>query len=115
MNLFQIGDFTLASGQKSKWKIECDALTDKDWEALALIASQILLPFGKVEGVPTGGVKFAKALEKYVTKGKLLIAEDVITTGSSMEKFREGRDAKGIAVFSRENVPDWVSVLFRFN
>jgi len=35
MNLFQFGDFSLHSGSKSKWKIECDALTDEDVEALA--------------------------------------------------------------------------------
>ncbi len=113
INLFQSGNFILASGKKAQWKIECDALTDKDWETLALIAAEILEPFGAVEGVPTGGVKFAKALEKYKTEGGLLIAEDVITTGGSMERFRSNRDAKGIVVFARGNVLDWVTVLFK--
>lgn len=115
INLFQFGNFTLASGKQSQWKIECDALTDTDWEVLALIASEILPPFGRVEGVPTGGIKFAKALEKYKNyySDKLLIAEDVITTGGSMERFRNGRDAQGIAVFSRGEIPDWVTILFK--
>ncbi len=114
MSLFQTGNFTLASGEKSSWKIECDALTDTDWETLALIASKILSPFNEVEGVPTGGLAFAKALEKYTSSaGGLLIAEDVVTTGGSMEKFRAGREAQGIAVFGRGGSHRWVKVLFQ--
>ena len=30
MNLFQTGNFTLASGQQSQFKIDADALTDED-------------------------------------------------------------------------------------
>jgi hypothetical protein len=36
-NLFQLGDFHLHSGQKSKYKINCDALTDEDWRTLAMM------------------------------------------------------------------------------
>ena len=43
--LFQLGDFTLASGQRSRWKIECDNLLAEDWQALAVIAAEILPPF----------------------------------------------------------------------
>ena len=31
-NLFQQGDFTLHSGERSGFKIECDALTSHDWD-----------------------------------------------------------------------------------
>lgn len=110
--MFQLGEFTLASGQQSKWKIECDSLTSENWEALALMASQILPAFGSVEGVPRGGIPFADALRKYATSGPLLIAEDVVTTGGSMERYRNGRPARGIAVFSRGNHPDWVTPIF---
>lgn len=114
MNLFQLGNFTLHSGAKSDWKIECDALTAEDWEALARIAVERIPPFGKVEGVPRGGFPFQDALSKYATPGleTLLIAEDVTTTGDSMEKTRNGRDAIGVVVFCRGHCPEWVIPLF---
>lgn len=115
MDLFQSGNFTLASGAKSEWKIECDAISDNEWNTLAKMAVEILPPFGSVEGVPTGAVKFADALRIYATQGPLLIAEDVVTTGGSMERFRNGRDAIGVAVFSRGAHPDWVKPLFIMN
>jgi len=115
MSLFQLGDFTLASGVKSAWKIECDALTPDDWSALAKMAVERLPAFGEVEGVPRGGIPFADALRIYATQGPLLIAEDVVTTGGSMERFRAGRDAIGIAVFGRGQFPEWINPLFRLS
>lgn len=117
MSLFRLGDFTLASGAKSRWKIDCDALTPGDWEALAAMAADVLPPFGEVEGVPTGGEPFARALRKYRTRDgldPLLIAEDVLTTGASMERCRGGlADAVGVCVFARGPCPAWVTPLFR--
>lgn len=110
-DLFQLGEFTLASGQTSKFKIECDALTPGDWEGLAYMASTKLRPFSEVHGVPRGGVPFATALEKYITPGanRILIAEDVVTTGGSIKKFlstfdRKGNDVSIVCVFSRGTV-----------
>jgi orotate phosphoribosyltransferase len=113
--LFQSGLFTLASGATSRWKIECDAISPLEWKTLALMASEILPPFGAVEGVPRGGIPFAEALAAYVTEGPLLIAEDVVTTGGSMERYRNGRDAIGVSVFSRGQHPGWVTPLFVMN
>lgn len=120
MNLFQTGDFTLASGAKSRWKIECDALTREDWKGLAAIAAEILPPFGWVQGVPKGGFPFADALRSYAMGSPfpLLIAEDVVTTGGSMERFREGfhpdaGDIIGVCVFARGPCPSWVTPLFQ--
>lgn len=114
MNLFQLGNFTLRSGAKSKWKICCEALSSDDWAALAQMAAEILPPFGAVEGVPRGGIPFAEALQKHVLPGcrTLLIAEDVATTGGSLERHRVGRDAIGVVVFCREYCPLWVRPLF---
>jgi len=120
MNLFQLGNYTLHSGAKSDWKIECDVLGTGDWEALAKMASEILSPFGKVSGVPRGGLAFAKALEKYITPGDkgILIAEDIVTTGGSMvnhvlSNFPDDFSyIKGIAVFCRGKKPYWVKSLF---
>lgn len=114
-NLFQLGKFKLASGAEAEWKIECDALTPEDWAALAKMAMEFLPPFGSVEGVPRGGIAFADALRPYATTGPLLIAEDVMTTGGSLERFRNNRNATGVTVFARgrrDNHPEWVYPIF---
>ena len=89
MHLFQRGDFTLSGGARSDFKIDCDALSDEDWDTLAYLAAKRLPKFGSVSGVPEGGLKFAKALEKYVSgypDAGYLIADDVWTTGASMRR-----------------------------
>jgi orotate phosphoribosyltransferase len=113
--LFQTGDFTLRSGQRSRWKIACDALTTDDWKTLAMMAAEILPPFGRVEAVPRGGLLFAISLNKYINPDSsvLLICEDVVTTGGSVERIRDGRDAIGVCVFARGPVPSWVTPLFQ--
>lgn len=116
-NLFQSGDFTLHSGQRSNFKIDCDALTDADWETLAVMAVERLEYFTAVEGVPRGGLKLAAALEKHKTtcadfEPQLLIVDDVLTTGASMEKQRADRDTTGIVVFARGPLLPWVKALF---
>jgi hypothetical protein len=140
MNLFMTGDFTLRSGAKSNWKIECDALTPADWEGLAAMAAEVLPSFQEVEGVPRGGHPFEEALRPYAWKyhhggdkgrGTLLFAEDVVTTGGSIERFRDERletfarlgreDGKnylpskviGVCVFARGKCPDWITPLFQ--
>lgn len=116
MSLFQLGDFILRSGKQSGWKIQCEYLTNEDWRALAFMAAEILPPFGSVEPVPTGGIAFATALRFYADPDEsdtILIAEDVVTTGGSMERIREGREAIGICVFVRGTPPDWVTPLFQ--
>jgi orotate phosphoribosyltransferase len=122
MNLFQTGDFTLASGAKSRWKIECDALSADDWAGLAAIAVQHLPPFGAVMGVPRGGIPFADALRPYATSGPTLIVDDVWTSGGSMRKFlAEQRfnplhnmdDVIGLVAFARNPPEPWVTALFQ--
>lgn len=114
-NLFQSGVFKLASGGYSNWKIECDALTKEDWATLAAMAYEVLPPFGEVVGVPRGGIPFANALRDYITVGhvNLLIAEDVVTTGKSINQYKDGDSTIGVCVFAREKCPDWITPLFR--
>jgi orotate phosphoribosyltransferase len=110
--LFRLGAFTLNSGRKSQFKIDCDFLTDDDWDALAWLVANRVPYFGSVEGVPRGGVKLASALLPYVTSGQTLITDDVITTGASMERRRAGRNCLGVVIFARGPVPAWVTPLF---
>lgn len=126
MSLFRLGEFTLASGQPSRWKIDCDGLTADDWQALAAMAVEVLPPFRCVHGVPRGGLPFAAALERYITarpSDPVLIAEDVVTTGRSMERYVAGLihswhpdayERVGVCVFARGSVvPSWVTPLFQ--
>jgi orotate phosphoribosyltransferase len=110
--LFQAGDFRLASGVRSPWKIDCDALVPADWTTLALMLRDRLPPFGAVEGVPAGGLRLAEALAPYATTGPLLVVDDVWTTGGSWERWRAGREAVGAVVFARGPVPPHITALF---
>jgi len=88
IDLFQKGDFTSHAGLPLKWKIECDAISDKEWETLAFMISDLSAPFSSVVGIPRGGVKLANALSKYVQPtGLPLVVDDVYTTGTSFRDF----------------------------
>lgn len=115
MSLFRSGDFTLHSGKRSAFKIDVDALTDAEIGTLAVALIERLPSFGQVEGVPTGGLRLADALLPFVTDGPLLIVDDVLTTGGSMEAHRKGRRAMGAVLFAKGDVPAWIYPLFTMN
>lgn len=110
MAIFRSDHFVSHSGIELTWKVECEALDGEDWGCLATLASRILPPFGEVEGIPRGGLRFAEALKRYVRSGgRLLIVDDVCTTGRSFEDARRGRDAVGVVAFARSSdYPRWV-------
>jgi orotate phosphoribosyltransferase len=131
--LFQMGDFTLNSGAKSKWKLECDALTDGDWDGLAQMVKLLVGPFSAVAGIPRGGLKLAERLEKYVElEGPHLVVDDVLTTGGSFRRYKDDWMIKhagtpaagnserfgpnkylvGAVVFARGQCPMWVKAVF---
>jgi len=80
------------------------------------MAVERLPSFGSVFGIPRGGLAFSKALVAYKTQGPPLIADDVLTTGASMEDMR-GRllGALGVVVFARGKCPDWIVPLFQMD
>lgn len=112
-NLFVKRSFTSHSGVDLDWKIDCDALSEEDIETLAFIISRTF-SFGRVVGVPTGGLRLAAALEKYATDGGVLIVDDVLTTGKSMEEARDkvSEDVMGAVIFARGDYPDWIFPIF---
>lgn len=122
-NLFIKQNFKMHSGGYSDFKLECEALTEKDYQTLAhLVAKQF--NFQKVLGIPRGGVPFATMLEKYENKesNNLLIVDDVLTTGTSMIEAKnkalqnyEGKNIKGVVIFARGELPNWVSPIFALN
>lgn len=113
VNLFQSGEFKLASGKISPFKIECDALTKNDWTTLAWLIAERAAPFSSVFGIPRGGLKLAEALEPYAAKGRYprLIVDDVFTTGQTLEKWTLPGD-KVWVVFARQDPPKHINALF---
>src|SRR5438874_1309667 len=98
MTLFNTGSHTLSSGKHSFFKIDCDCLSEEDWNSIALMLIHKLPPFREAEGVYEGGLKLARYLNEFnndnIAKAKrethpLLIVDDVLTTGSSMNKARQ--------------------------
>lgn len=116
--LFRRGDVTLASGLKSDFKIDCDALSDSDLACIAFMLSLRLQPFSMVEGVPEGGLRLAGYMRSYVSdSGPLLIVDDVFTTGMSINRCiaanRWGEEPYiGAVIFARNPTPKWITPLF---
>lgn len=119
MSLFELGVCKLHSGVTSEWRINFEELGINSVKTLAYLISTRVQPFGIVEGVPTGGLLLADAMKDYVDTSSdvLLIVDDVITTGTSMERHRNGRNAIGFAVFDRRvgNPSPWIRTLWRLN
>lgn len=119
-NLFQHGAFRSAAGLQLTWKIDCDALTDMDWRTVAGIVTGSGIYYREAVGVPTGGERFAAALNLFCWPEKsdvTLLVDDVLTTGGSMIREREKLGDKrvlGIVLFSRmHNTPEWIRPIFQ--
>ena len=116
-SLFVKQDLILHSGEKSDFKIECDALTDEDLECLAYLVSK-KYSFFRVRGVPTGGERLAAKLEKYESDDAedFLLVDDVLTTGNSMEHCKKQilGNVNGVVIFARGNCPEWIEPIFKF-
>ena len=117
--LFVRQDFISHSGEQLGWKIECDTLTDSDMATLAEeIAARV--EFSAVFGVPTGGNRLAQFLRPYCRQdkdGPVLIVDDVLTTGASMEAYRDRMarsysEVHGAVIFARGPCPTWIMPLF---
>lgn len=119
MYLFQtMPNFVMHSGDISDFKIECDVLTDDDFDTLARIVAK-KVSFGEVCGVPKGGTRLADALSEYTSDSHIwLVVDDVLTTGRSMEYFSKLLSVppeyiKGVVIFARTKCPDWVTPIFQ--
>jgi len=117
-NLFQLGEFTLHSGKKSNFKIECDNLTIEDLRTLALLVSQ-KIKFGYVTPIPRGGDQFAEVLKAYIDPSSEieLFVDDVYTTGLTMESAlsqkKDTTNVRGLVIFARNKPPKWISAIFQ--
>ncbi len=119
-NLFKKKTFTMHSGDIGHWKIECDALSDKEIDTLAFIIAD-KVKFYEVIGIPRGGTRIAEALEKYKSsdgKGCYLIVDDVLTTGGSMNEIKKQHKDEwvlGVVLFARGECPGWVIPVFQMH
>jgi orotate phosphoribosyltransferase len=120
MGLFVPRSFVGHAGGELSFKIECDALDEEDYSALAQIISR-KITFSRVIGVPSGGLPLARALTKYCSEsGPLLIVDDVLTTGTSMEEARQQagdhyKSVVGVVIFSRGVCPNWIKPIFQLS
>lgn len=123
VNLFERGRFTSNAGLTLDFKIDCDALTDEDIETLAKIIGKST-GFSKAISVPRGGDRLTAALVQYedIAYDTILIVDDVLTTGGSMERVKkqvmhdysdEYEDIIGIVIFARNECPDWITAVFQ--
>ncbi len=124
-NLFIKERFQMHAGGFSDFKIECDALTEKDYKTLAFLVSN-KIKFKKVYGIPRGGLPFEYALKEYEDENAttILIADDVLTTGKSIVDHQEllikehgykAEDIQSIVVFARGKLLDNTTAIFNLN
>ena len=119
-HLFIEEDFTGHSGGQLHWKIEMDALDGAEWKCIArMIMEHETRPFQAAIGIPRGGLTLSTYLNEYSTQNPedpYLIVDDVLTTGGSMDEFKEEhfKDKKvvGWVVFARRKPADWINALF---
>jgi hypothetical protein len=125
VTLFEAGSFKLHSGGESMWRINLEALEDSELKVLAALGRRIVGPFSDVEGIPRGGLRLAEAMVEWIDleppagQGPLLIVDDVLTTGRSIEgawaaarAARPGIAVKGLVAFARGPLPPWVRAIF---
>jgi len=122
VGLFAQGNFRLASGKESNWKIQGEYLCREDWRTLAMLIAERAGEFSYAYSVPTGGDILAAELNTLRTRGddslKCLLVDDVWSTGKSME-LAEGDiprkyELERWVVFARGKLPDNVKALFTF-
>jgi hypothetical protein len=122
-DLFQKVDFKSHAGLDLNWKIEMDALSAKEWIVLSDMISDYSQPFRQAIGIPRGGVKLGNLLNTHHATGistdPILIVDDVLTTGMSMEEFKKNEqrsiesDFIGWVVFARTQPSSWIQALFQ--
>ena len=120
INLFQKIDFISHAGLPMKWKIECDALTENDWECLTQMIIELEpQKWRAAVGIPRGGIPLGMALNKFGTGNPdhpILIADDVYTTGTSFKDYKQQHYANEYTlewcVFARKPTEKRVKALF---
>lgn len=121
--LFRWGEFTSHSGVKLPFKIDCDVLSDADIIGIAnYIRSKAR--WTVTYSISSGGDRLAEELLKRESLSrKVIIVDDVLTTGASMEKQKaqllkephngiKEKDVIGWVIFARSKPPNWINAVF---
>ncbi len=122
MTLLKIGDFISHLGSTFPFKINCDSLTNDDIDCIAeYIATRC--NFSVALGFTRGGIRLAENLEPYAVQDapfNVLIVDDVLTTGLSMEQFKaklppqvHWDDVSGWVIFTRTEPAPWINYVFK--
>ena len=101
-----------------------DALSHGEWECITQMIMELSPPFREAIGIPRGGSVLGKLLNQHGTgkeEDPICIVDDVLTTGMSMNTYREEMDierwqkscALGWVVFARVRPPKWIKALFQ--
>lgn len=114
------------SGIILHFKIDCDVLTDADWDIMAELIG-MRNEFNQVVGIPRGGIPLAERLADFAVpqtkkKKRILIVDDVLTTGRSMEEYyarykTPETKVRGVVLFARSRayLPSWVDPVFQLH
>lgn len=120
-HLFKFGWFASHSGFQLPWKLDLESGFDPgDWTAIASIVTW-KFAFRSVYGIPKGGQRLADALHPYCEPDyPVLIVDDVLTTGRSMEDARArlglvDEPVIGVVVVARGPCPSWVWPILTVN
>lgn len=122
--LFQLGEFNLHSGAKSSYKIDCNSLNHDDIVAICDWIKKIVPSYRMVVGIPNGGIPFEIQLKSFTdpSSDTILIVDDVLTTGKSMEKKRYDLHGEfpsmkkvGVVAFARGFCPAWIECVWELN
>ncbi len=121
MPLFRCESFRSHSGLSLDFKIDCDALSNRDIACLARIIAK-RQEFRHVHGIPRGGTRLAEVLREYSDPDStnVLIVDDVLTTGRSMEEAKRKYEPTGLSIvgwviFARGRLPNWIYAVFELN
>lgn len=126
-DLFETGKFTLHSGAETFWRINAETLSAFDLRTLARMYAHYATGYQAVVSIPRGGNAFADALRSFQQPmapaqehRRVLIADDVLTTGASMMRTRRtlldaqpGIEVVGVVIFARGKIPGWITAIWK--